>query len=162
MSNSHQDNNESRFSLHCETKRKFPRGRILKAAVASFAACAMASPALTLPAPTIVAGTAVATITVTFKVAPASGSTVSCGLALISSDQLGPSETKSKTETVSDSTATCKVKVHYSWSLTTPATDTLTIAYSVQGPVQTSAGIITIIPMPASGTVTTSAIGVTQ
>jgi hypothetical protein len=162
MLNSRQDSHESRLSLHREAKRKFPRGRILKAAVASFAACAMALPALALAPPTIVGGTVVATFTVTFKVAPASGSTVSCSLALISSDQLAPSESKSKTETVSDSTATCKVRVHYSWSLTTPASDTMTIAYSVQGPVQTSTGISNIITMPANGTVTTEAIAVTQ
>jgi hypothetical protein len=162
MSNSHKDSSESRLSLHREAKCKFPRGRILKTGVASFVACAMASSALALAAPTIVTGTVVATITVTFKVAPAAGSTVSCSLALISSDQRAPSESKSKTETVSDSTATCKVRVHYSWPLTTPASDTMTIAYSVQGPVQTSAGIIDIITMPATGTVTTEAVGVTQ
>jgi hypothetical protein len=163
MSNSYQDRSESQLSLHREAKREFPRGRIVKAAVSSFVACAMASPALgQLPPPTIVTGTAVATITVTFKVAPSSGSTVSCNLTLISSDKRAPSDTKSKTETVSGSTATCIVKVHYSWPLTTPASDTMTIAYSVQGPVQTSAGITDIISMPANGTVTTLAIGVTQ
>jgi hypothetical protein len=162
MSNNHQDSSESQLLLHREAQRKFSRARIVKAALASFAAWAMASPALALSPPTIVTGTVVATITVTFKVAPASDSTVSCGLALISSDQRGPSDSKSKTETVSGSTATCKVKVHYSWPLTTPSSATMTIAYSVQGPVQTSAGIIDIISMPANGTVTTEAIGITQ
>jgi hypothetical protein len=162
MSNSHQDSSESRFSLHREAKCKFPRGRIVTAAVASFVACAMTSPALALAPPTIVGGTVVATITITFKVAPSSGSTVSCSLSLISSDQRAPSDSKSKTETVSGSTATCIVKVHYSWPLTTPASDTMTIVYSVQGPVQTSAGITNIISMPANGTVTALAIGVTQ
>ncbi|MGH6839520.1 MAG: hypothetical protein ACREDT_12120 [Methylocella sp.] len=162
MSIRYQDRNESRLSLHREAKRVFPRGCILKAAVAGFAACAMALPAMALPPPTIVGGTVVATITVTFKVAPASGSTVVCGLSLISSDQRSPSDTKSKTGTVSGSAATCVVRVHYSWPLTTPASDTMTIAYSVQGPVQTSSGITNIISMPANGAVTTEAIGVTQ
>jgi hypothetical protein len=77
MSNSHQDSSESRLSLHREAKREFPRGRIVKAAVASFAACAMTLPGLALAAVAKVKGSAVATITVTFKVAPPSGSNVS-------------------------------------------------------------------------------------
>jgi hypothetical protein len=162
MSNSHQDSNESRLSLHRQAKFKFPRGRIVKAAVASIVAYAMASPALALPPPTIVGGTVVATITVTFKVAPAPGSTVSCSVSLISSDQRAPSDTKSKTGTGSGATEICKVRVHYSWPLTTPASDTLTIAYSVEGPIQTTSGLFDVISMPANGTVTTLAIGVTQ
>lgn len=162
MSNSYQDSNESRLLLHREAKCKFRRGRILEVAVASFAACAMTLPALALSPPTIVTGTAVAKITVTFKVAPPSGSTVSCSLSLISNDQRAPSDTNSISEAVSGSAATCKVKVHYSWPLTTPASDTLTIAYSVQGPTQTSTGITDIISMPANGTQTIVNIGVTQ
>ena len=73
MSNGHPDSNVSRLSLHDEAKRKFSRGLILKAAAASFAACAMTLPALgqthpPLPPPVYVTGSALATITVTFKV----------------------------------------------------------------------------------------------
>jgi hypothetical protein len=162
MSNSYQDRSESRLSLHRETKRKFPRGRIVKAAVASFAACAMTLPGLALAAVAKVKGSAVATITVTFKVAPPAGSTVSCSLVLISSDKLSPSDTQSETATVSGSAATCNITMNYKWRLMTPSTDTLTIAYSVQGPVQTSSAIYDVITQPADGTVTTLAIGVIQ
>jgi hypothetical protein len=162
MSNSHQDRSESRLSLHREEKRKFPRGRILKAAVASFAAWTMILPGLALAAVAKVKGSAVATITVNFKVAPPSGSTVSCSLELISSDQLGPSDTNSVTATVSGSTATCNITMYYKWRLMTPSTDTLTVAYSVQGPIQTSTALYDIITQPADGTVTTLTIGVIQ
>jgi hypothetical protein len=162
MSNSHQDSNESRFSLHRETKRKFPRGRIVKAAVASFVACAMILPGLALAAVVKVKGSAVATITVTFKVAPPSGSTVSCSLSLISSDQLAPTDSSSVSVTVSGSTAICPITIDYKWRLTTPSTDTLTIAYSVQGPIQSSSALYDVITQPAEGTVTTLAFGVVQ
>ena len=46
MLNSHKDSGESQLSLHREAKRKFPRGRVVKAVVASFVACATTSPAL--------------------------------------------------------------------------------------------------------------------
>jgi hypothetical protein len=162
MSNSYQDRSESRLSLHRETKRKFPRGRIVKAAVASFAACAMTLPGLALAAVAKVKGSAVATITVTFKVAPPAGSSVSCSLSLISNDQLAPNDTQSQDATVSGSAATCNITVNYKWRLMTPSTDTLTVAYSVQGPTQTSAALYDIITQPADGTVTTLTIGVTQ
>lgn len=164
MSNCHQDSNESRLSRHNEAKRKLSRGRILKAAVASFAACAMALPALALPPATYVTGSDAATITVTFTVAPPAGSTVSCSLALLSNDPRGPSDNASVTATVSGSTATCVITVHYRWRLTSTSlsTDTMTIAYSVQGPVQVSSGLINIIPMPADGTHLSNSFGVTQ
>jgi hypothetical protein len=147
MSNGHQDSNESRLSLHDEAKRKFSRGRILKAALASFAACAMTLPALgQLPPPTYVTGSAVATITVSFTVAPPSGSMVSCSLALLSSDPRSPSDSASVSAPVSGSSATCLVTVNYRWRLTTPSSDTMTIAYSVSGPIQSSSGLVNIIP----------------
>jgi len=162
MSNRHQDSNEARISLHDEVKRKLSRGRTLKAAVASFAAWAMTLPALALPPPIKVTGSAVATITVNFKVAPPSGSTVSCSLLLISNDQRAPSDTQSQDAAVSGSAATCNITLHYKWRLTTPASDTLTIAYSVQGTTQTSSGLYDIIAQPADGTPTIVNIGVVQ
>jgi hypothetical protein len=166
MSNGHQDSNESRLSLQDEAKRKFSPGRILKAAIASFAACAMTLPALAaaLPPQVFVTGSATGTITVTFTVAPPALSTVSCSVSLISNDPRAPSDSSSVTAPVSGSTATCVVTVNYRWRLTSAnlSTDTMTIAYSVQGPVQVSSGLINIIPMPADGTHLSQSFGVTQ
>ena len=162
MSNGHQDSDEARLSLHDEAKRKLSRGRILTAAAASFAVCAMTLPALGLGPPVYVSGSAAATITVTFTVAPPAGSNVSCSLSLISSDQRAPSDSKTIDALVSGSTATCVITVNYRWRLTTPTTDLMTIAYSVQGPVQTSSGLINIIAMPADGTHLSQSFGVTQ
>ena len=53
--------------------------------------------------------------------------------------------------------------MYYRWRLTTPAEDTMTIAYSVVGPTQTSSGLVNIIPMPADGSqLGPMNIGVTQ
>jgi hypothetical protein len=167
MSNGHPDSTESRLSLHGEAKRKFSRGLILKAAAASFAAFTMTLPALgqnhpALPPPVYVTGSALATITVNFKAAPPMGSTVSCGLSLISSDQRSPSDSQTISAPVSGSTAICQITMSYRWRLTVPSSDTMTIAYSVQGPVQSSFGLVNIIPMPADGAQSTFNIGVTQ
>jgi hypothetical protein len=171
MPNRREDSTRSRLSLRRlsqrnEAKRKFVRGLVLRAVVASVAACAAAVPALAqtypLPAPTYVAGSANATITTTFTVAPAAGSTVSCSLSLISSDARGPSDTNSTSASVSGSTAVCSITMYYYWRLTTPSSDTMTIAYSVQGPVQSSSGLVNIIPQPAAGTALNLTINVTQ
>ncbi len=165
MTDGHQDCSEARTSLHGEAKRKILRGLVLKAVAASFAAWAMTLPALAqLAAPVYVTGSAAATITVTFTVAPPTGSTVSCSLALLSSDPRAPSDSASVTSTVSGSTATCTVTVNYRWRLTSTSlsTDTMTIGYSVQGPVATSSGLVNIIPMPANGTHLTQSFAVTQ
>jgi hypothetical protein len=87
---------------------------------------------------------------------------VSCGLSLISSDQLSPADSNSVTVTVSGATAICPITINYKWRLTTPTSDTMTIAYSVSGPSQSSSGLFDIITQPAEGTVTTLAIGVVQ
>ncbi len=164
MSDGHQDSSDARSSLHGEAKRKISRGLILKAVAASFAACAMTLPALALDAPTYVTGSTALTITVTFTVAPPTGSTVSCSLALLSNDPRGPSDSASVTSTVSGSTAICTVTANYRWRLTSTSlsTDTMTIAYSVQGPVQVSSGLVNIVPMPANGTHLSQSFGVTQ
>ncbi len=165
MSDGHQDCSEARSSLHGEAKRYFSRGLILRALAASFAACAMTLPALAqLAAPVYVTGSAAATITVTFTVAPPTGSTVSCNLALVSNDPRAPSDSASVTSTVSGSTATCVVTLNYRWRLTSTSlsTDLMTIGYSVQGPVATSSGLVNIIPMPADGTHLSQSFGVTQ
>jgi hypothetical protein len=83
-------------------------------------------------------------------------------LSLISSDQLAPNDTQSQDATVSGFAATCNITLHYKWRLMTPASDTLTIAYSVQGPTQTSAALFDVITQPADGTQTIVNIGVVQ
>jgi hypothetical protein len=117
-----------------------------------------------LGSPTYVTGGANATITVTFTAAPPAGSTVSCSLSLISSDPRGPSDSNSTSATVSGSTAVCQIAMYYNWRLTSSSlsSDTLTIAYSVSGPIQTSSGLVNIIPMPASGSQLNLSIPVTQ
>jgi hypothetical protein len=141
-----------------EAKRKFPRGLIMRAVAAGIAASTMSLPVLaqSLGSPTFVTGTATATITVTFTVAPPSGSTVSCSLTLISNDPRGPSDTNSTSAPVNGSTASCPITINYNWRLTSSdvTTDTMTIAYSVSGPAQTSSGLVNIIAMPAPGATT--------
>ena len=103
-----------------------------------------------LPAPVYLTGTANATITITFGTAPASGTSVSCSLSLISNDPRAPSDTQNTSETTTGgNSVVCPIALNYRWRLTTPASDTMTIAYSVQGPTQSSSGIVNIIPMPA-------------
>jgi hypothetical protein len=145
--------------------RVFVRRLTLGTAVFVMLACGMTLPALAqLAAPTYVTGGATATITVTFTVAPPGGSTVTCSVSLISSDPRGPSDTNSTTAAVSGSTATCNITMHFNWRLTSTSlsSDQMTIAYSVAGPLQTSSGLVNIIPMPASGTQLTLNIPVTQ
>jgi hypothetical protein len=139
-------------------KRKFLQGLILKAVVGSLAAWTMISPASAVTDRT---GTVVATLTVTFVSAPPAGSTVSCGVALIGSDTLAPSDSKSVSAPVTNSTAVCKLTVHYKWRVES-TTSTMTIAYSASGPIQTSSGIYNIITVPGNGVTTTVAVAVTQ
>ncbi len=114
---------------------------------------AMAVPALgqVLPPPTYVSGAVSGTITVNFAVAPPSGSTVSCGVSLSSNDARAPSESQSTNAAVTGSTAVCSMTLYYNWPLTTPSSDTLTVTYGVQGPVQYSSAVYAVIPMPPNG-----------
>jgi hypothetical protein len=154
----------SRFlSSLCQTSLSYPGKLRAAAAFAGIAACGITAPALgQLAAPVYVTGGATATITVTFTAAPPAGSTVSCSLSLISSDPRGPSDTNSTSAPVSGSSAICQITMHFNWRLTSGSSDTMTIAYSVAGPVQTSSGLVNIIPMPASGTQLNLNIPVTQ
>lgn len=167
MSNNHEHGNapwltHPHLSI-ARPKRKAVRNIMIKAAIAGLSACAVALPALAqLAGPVYVTGSAAATITVTFTAAPPSGSTVSCSLSLISSDQRGPSDTNSTTASVNGSSAVCRIQMYFRWRLSVPANDTMTIAYSVNGPSQTSSGLVNIIPMPASGTALNLNVGVTQ
>ena len=116
-----------------------------------------------LPAPVYLSGTATATITVNFGTAPPSGSTISCSLSLISNDPRSPSDTQNATVTTTGgSSVICPVAMNYRWRLTNPAADTMTIAYAVQGPTQSSSGIVNIIPMPADGYVANMVFTVNQ
>ena len=116
-----------------------------------------------LPAPVYLSGTATATITINFGTAPPSGSTVSCSLSLISNDPRAPSDTKNASVTTTGgASVVCPVAMSYRWRLTNPAADTMTIAYAVQGPTQSSSGIVNIIPMPADGYVANMVFTVNQ
>lgn len=140
-------------------------GAGLLAMAAAGAAFAADTPAVTypLPAPVYLTGTASATITVAFGTAPPAGSSVSCSLSLISNDPRAPSDTQNASVTTTGGASViCPLTLNYRWRLTTPASDTMTIAYSVQGPTQSSSGIVNIIPMPADGYVANMAFTVNQ
>ncbi len=115
-----------------------------------------------LPAPVYLTGAANATITINYATAPPDGSIASCSLSLISNDPRSPSDTNSASVPVSGSSAVCFVSVRYRWRLTNPAADTMTIAYGVQGPTQSSTGIVNIIPMPGDGYLANLAFTVNQ
>lgn len=133
------------------------------AMLATSAAFAADNVTYPLPAPVYLTGTASATITIVFGVAPPSGSNVSCSLSLISNDPRGPSDTQNASVTTSGgNTVICPISLNYRWRLTDPSADTMTIAYSVQGPTQSSSGIVNIIPMPADGYVANMAFTVNQ
>ena len=136
------------------TKTRPYRKLLVWAALAAFGAGAAAVPAVAqMPAPVYLDGYAVATINVTFNVAPPAGSAISCSLSLISNDPRGPSDTNSTTAPVNGTTAVCNITMYYYWRLTSGSTssDTMLIAYSVQGPTQTSSGVVGSIAMPANG-----------
>lgn len=163
MFGSHQHKNVSHPALFHAAKRKFARAPVWQTVVAGLAVGAMTLPALAqqLPAPTTRTGTVAATLTISFVTAPAAGSTVSCSLALLGNDTRSPSDGKFANASVSGSTAVCKIAVHYKWHLSS-ASSTMTIAYSVTGPTQSSSGIYDTIAMPANGATTTVAVAVTQ
>jgi hypothetical protein len=106
-------------------------------------------------------GIVAAKITITFAKAPPSGSTVSCGITLISSDTLSPTDSKFTSVKVSGSTATCNLAVSYRW-LVNSASSTMSIAYSASGPDQSSSGIARVITLPPSNTTTHVAVAVSQ
>ena len=159
MSKRHHYSDESRLSLHHESKRKLPGRRILKTGVASLAAAA----AMTLPALAVTdrTGVVVATLTVTFSSTVPAGFKASCSLTLIGNDTLEPSETQTVTAPVSNSRATCKLTVHYSWRLDSVSSG-MTIAYSVSGPIQSSSAIFETITVPADGATTNVGVAVQQ
>jgi len=158
MSDSRRAANWLRYLLGREAKFSFLQRRVLAAVVGSFAACLPILPALAV---TEVSGTIVATLTITFVSAPPKGSAVSCNLSLFGSDVLAPSDSQSVSAPVSGSSAVCKLTVHYGWRLES-TTSTMTIAYSVQGPVQSSSGLYSTMTMPQNGTTTTVALAITQ
>jgi hypothetical protein len=143
----------NRHSRQQRAKARAFRRLLMWAALALFWAGAASAPALaqTLGPPVYAGGHAVATITVTFTAAPPAGSTISCSLSLISNDPRNPSDTNSISAPVTGSTAVCNITMYYYWRLTSGSNDTMTIAYSVQGPAQTSNGIVGVIAMPANG-----------
>ena len=144
-------------------RRAFAKAVVVTGLVFSAISTAEADTTYPLPAPVYLTGTANATITVVFGVAPPAGSTVSCNLALISNDPRAPSDTQgASVTTTGGNTIICPVTVNYRWRLTNPASDTMTIAYAVEGPTQSSSGIVNIIPMPADGYVANMVFTVNQ
>lgn len=129
--------------------------RLLRCVLAGAGSLAAFAPAIAqLAAPVYVSGTAQATITVNFVVPPAASSTISCTLSLSSNDARGPADSQTVTAVVNGATGVCNITMYYRWRLTVPTQDSMTISYSVTGPVQTSSGVVNIIPMPHDGTTT--------
>jgi hypothetical protein len=159
MSNSSQDST-LRLSHRYAFKRRLLRNGTLIAAAACFWAAAL-MPAPSAAAPITVSGTVTAKITVNFVTAPPAGSTVLCGVALISNDALAPNDSKSVTATVSGSSAVCSFPMDYKWTVSS-ATSIMTIAYSVAGPAQSSSAIFSTITVPPNGTKTNVTVAVTQ
>ena len=118
------------------------------------AAATFVSAQAQLAAPTYVSGSAQATITINFHDWPPENSTVACSLSLSSNDARGPADTLSTTAPVTGNQAICYITIYYRWRLTVPSADTMTISYSATGPIQTSSGVVNIIPMPADGAFT--------
>lgn len=142
---------------HNQAKRSLFRRTILRVLSASIASSAVCLPALAVDR----AGTVVATLTVTFAAAPAAGSRVSCGVALIGDDTHSPADNRSVDVAVVGSKATCKLTIPYKWHLAS-ATSKMSIAYSVSGPRQSSSGIHSVFTVPANGTNTTVAVAISQ
>jgi len=159
MSNSSQEST-SRFSHRYAIKRRFLRNGTLGVAVVCFWVAAL-MPAPSAAAPVTVSGTVTTKITVTFVTAPPAGSSVLCGVALISNDSLAPNDSKSVTAIVSGSSAVCSFPTHYKWTVSS-ATSGMTIAYSVAGPAQSSSAIFSTITLPPNGTTTNVTVAVTQ
>ena len=130
--------------------------------VCLFVGHARAQQTYPLPAPVYLTGTANASITVAFATSPPANSTVSCSLALIGSDPRAPRDTITVTAPVNGATALCPISLNYRWRLTDPSQDTMAIAYGVQGPSQSSIGIVNIIPMPSDGYIANMAFTVNQ
>ncbi len=149
------DNHKPRSSRHVAADRFFSVGLILGA----FAACvgsaapALAQTSYNAATVTTVSGVVSAKLTLSFASAPPTGSTVSCAVALIGSDSLSPSDSESVNAPVSGSSAVCNLTIHYKWRIAS-LTSTMTIAYSVSGPLQDSSAIYEVITMPPNGATT--------
>lgn len=160
MTNNCRERKRIRFSRLYELKCSFlQHGKMGTAAACVWAATSIPTPSVA--APVTVSGTVNARITVTFVTAPLAGSTVSCGVALISNDVYAPNDSKSVTVPVSGSTAVCSIPIRYKWRLSS-SSSTMTIAYSVSGPAQASSAIHSTIPVPPNGTTTAAIVAVTQ
>lgn len=144
--------------LGIDKKRNSWPKSMAKAAIVSLALCALAAPA---DAVTVLSGVVNAILVVNFRTAPAAGSEVVCGLALLGGDTLAPSDSGSVAAKVSGSTAVCKLSVPYKWRLES-ASSSMTIVYTASGPVQTSSATYEVITMPANGVVTPLTVEITQ
>jgi hypothetical protein len=80
----------------------------------------------------VVSGTITLNLTIQLATAVPSGATVQCQLKLSTSDaSRAITENTAATASVSGTTATCVAPIPYLWTLATPATDTISVDYSV-------------------------------
>jgi len=109
-------------------------------------------------------GTIVINLTVSLRQAFPGNEVYSCGLTISTSDASGLFfyDTNQVTATNNGGTVKCTVKVPYSWDLTSPNTDFMTIEYSVNAvagtsglPIRTANHGLAVISVPANGTTMT-------
>jgi hypothetical protein len=118
-------------------------------------------------------GTFVFNFTITIASKNLGGDTVLCSADATTFDTTGLSATESASvkATVSGSAAKCTVTIPYSWPLKTPASDSVTLSYSVEAvntstttggqPTRSSFQSLPTIKVPASGATTTETIAST-
>jgi len=119
------------------------------------------------PGPTT--GKFVFSFTITISSTNLSGDTISCQAEASAFDVTRSlDESASVKATVSGSTATCTVTIPYSWTLTTPTTDMVSLSYTIYAtsstgqPTRTSSQTpLATIKVPTSGATTTETIKAT-
>ena len=80
----------------------------------------------------VVSGGVTLNLTIQLQTAVPTGATVQCELTLAGSDAVGPiKEDVVAIATVSGSAATCVPRIPYSWTLSSPTTDTISVSYAV-------------------------------
>jgi hypothetical protein len=125
-----------------------------------------------LPAATVVGGTVTVTITITVKTAGLTNFTCSANVSVFDGTTSPTTfeETNTVAATGTGSTRTCKLSIPYSWSLTTPTSDSMMTGYTVSGttgttglPQRTSLrSPLDSRKVPANGAITALTAAVTQ
>jgi hypothetical protein len=118
-------------------------------------------------------GTYTIDFTITLASTVPTSDEIGCTLELeVTGDKVGTIvETAGAVATRSGSTATCSVKIPYSWNLNTPTTDKLYVLYAISSPVNYTTGSplptrashvnVPATTVPATGSTTTLAIAAT-